>query len=110
MLSACLGSFNRRYRSARSSAAGIPLARITLSLNSVSRITLDISDLLLMSKEPEESSDRVVELVYSPFLERNDRVVSDLDAFRADGRATLRDVAVADAFRLDQFLDPVFGV
>src|SRR5258708_3771486 len=40
---------------------------------------------------------RVVELGHDPLLERDDRVVGDVDIFRADLAAALRDVAEAEA-------------
>ncbi len=46
---------------------------------------------------PEDPRDRIVELVDDPFLERNDRVVGDVDVFGADLGAALGDVAVADS-------------
>src|SRR5262245_59458972 len=46
------------------------------------------------SKQPRH---RIVETVDDPFLERNDRVVSDCDVLGTDLRAALRDVAIADA-------------
>ena len=53
---------------------------------------------------------RVVELVHHPLLERDDGVVRDRDVFRADLRAALRDVAVADAVLLLQVRHAVRGV
>src|SRR5262249_20659875 len=52
----------------------------------------------------------IEELVHHPLLQWNDGIVGDLDALRANLRATLGDVAVADSLRSPQFLDPVFGV
>src|SRR6185369_15091947 len=51
--------------------------------------------------------DRVVELVDDPFLERDDRVVGDLDVLRADLGAALGDVAVADAATVLEIPTPV---
>ena len=48
---------------------------------------------LLPSPEPPEW---IVELVHDAFLQRNDSVVCDMNAFRADLGATLGDIAVPD--------------
>src|SRR5215831_3146778 len=110
MLSAWVGSFKSRYRSARSSAAGIAKALRRLSLNSVSSV-LDISTpLCFCFKSPEETPDRVIEFVHHPFFERNDCVVCNFDAFRTDGGATLRDITVPDSLRFFQFLYTIFNV
>src|SRR5439155_21596136 len=50
----------------------------------------------LSSQLPPDHLDRVVILVGDPFLERDDRVVGDLDVLRADLGAALRDVAITD--------------
>ncbi len=49
-------------------------------------------------------------LVNHPFLQRNDRVVRDLNAFRANFCATFGDVAVADPLGPAQFVDPILRV
>ena len=56
--------------------------------------------MFLRLEHPEEPGDRIIELINHPFLERDDRVVGDLDVFRADHGAALGDVAVADALGL----------
>ena len=59
---------------------------------------------------PPDHLDRVVILVGDPFLERDDRVVGDLDVLRADLGAALGDVAVAEAEIILRDLPPVRGV
>src|SRR5262252_8767298 len=98
MLSACVGSFNNRYRSARSSAAGIAPVRRTLSVNSVSYVTLDIlrtPSLMRLAglastkpKDPKKFSNGVIELVNDALFKGNDRVIGDLDIFGTDRSTT----------------------
>src|SRR3954471_24840991 len=57
-----------------------------------------------------QPGDRVVGAVRHPLLERDDRVVGDVDAFRTYLRAALGDVAVADAGLLAEQLTAVVGV
>src|SRR5690348_13227264 len=50
----------------------------------------------------DQAKDRVVKLVHNAFLERNDGIVCDVNAFGTDLGATLSDVAEADAERFFQ--------
>src|SRR5690348_10320561 len=50
----------------------------------------------------DQAKNRVVKLVHNAFLEGNDGVVRDVNAFGADFRAAFRDVAEADAERFFQ--------
>src|SRR5207244_12202070 len=43
-------------------------------------------------------------------LQWNNAVVRDLNAFRANLRATFRDVAVADSLRVSQFFNAIFRI
>src|SRR5262245_39117734 len=52
--------------------------------------------LTLPEQLPKEPQHRIVEAVHHALLERDDRVVRDRDALRADFRAALRDVAEPD--------------
>src|SRR5438128_6086466 len=57
--------------------------------------------LLLLTAEPaQQPHDGIEELVGHPLLERDDRVVRDVDVLGADLGTTLRDVAEADAGRV----------
>src|SRR5262245_19234071 len=62
------------------------------------------------TKQLQEFPECIVKLVHYALLERNDRVVGDCDAFRANFRAALGDVAIAHALGLLEFRQPVFGV
>src|SRR5262249_58003927 len=53
---------------------------------------------------------RIVEAVHDALLERDDRVVRDVDAFRAHLAAALRDVAESDARRVLHEAHPVLAV
>src|SRR5579872_6684313 len=53
--------------------------------------------LTLQAEQPQQPGQRVVVFVDHAFLQRNDRVVGNRDAFGTDLRAALGDVAVADA-------------
>ena len=57
-----------------------------------------------------EPAQWVIKLINHPFLQWDDSIVGDLDAFRTNLCATLRDVAVADALRVPQFFDAIFGI
>ena len=67
-------------RSAAVGAGGLPVEPQTAQLN--------------IRNKPAE---RIVELIHHALLQRNDRVVGDLDFFRTHLGAALGDVAVADA-------------
>ncbi len=47
-------------------------------------------------KEIQYLLERVVKFIYQPFFERDDSIVCNCDIFRADVRAALGDIAVAD--------------
>src|SRR2546426_6338195 len=51
--------------------------------------------------------DGIVVAIGDPLLERDDRVIGDLDVLRADLGAALRDVAVADAAVVLEELEPI---
>src|SRR5947209_4362805 len=53
---------------------------------------------------------RIEELVHYAFLQRNDRIVGNLNIFGANLSAAFRNVAVPDTLRLPQLLNPVFGI
>ena len=52
----------------------------------------------------------IVESVHHPLLQGNDRIVGNLNALRTNFRAALRNIAVTDALRVSQFINPVFSV
>src|SRR5690242_8888746 len=99
MLSASAGSLSRRYRSALASARG------TASGDSVFS-----SNMVTSAKYSQQLRHGIVQLVDDALLERDDGVVGDRDAFRADLRAAFRDIAVADAVHLLQIARPMFLV
>src|SRR5690606_34276392 len=72
---------------------------------------LRLRRLLLQLVPPEdraaEPDQRIEPPVDDPLLHRNDRVIGDFNAFRADLGAALGDVAVADALGVAGVLDPV---
>jgi len=74
------------------------------------RITILGSRFTFLLHPSPEPTQWIVKLIHHPFLQRNDSVVRDLDAFRANLRATLRDVAIANALRVSQFFDAILGV
>src|SRR5205814_1003770 len=57
-----------------------------------------------------EPTERIVKLVYHTFLQRNDSVIGNLNAFRTNFRATLRDVAVANALSVAQLIYAILGI
>src|SRR5258706_7907560 len=59
------------------------------------------------AEPPPGPLERILELVRDALLERDDRVVGDLDVLRADLGAALRDVAVPDPAGVLQVLAPV---
>src|SRR6266566_8192628 len=61
-------------------------------------------------EKPRQLAQRIVELIDDALFQRNDSVIGDRDALRANFSATLGDVAVTDAVGALQFLQPVFGV
>src|SRR2546429_280541 len=48
-------------------------------------------------KQPEQFRERIVIAIDNPFLERNDRVVGNLNVLRADFGATLGNVAITES-------------
>src|SRR5450756_1747915 len=64
----------------------------------------------MLPKHAEELCQGVKELVDYSLLQRNDRIVRDSDAFRADLGAALGDVAQADAIGFAQARDAILGV
>src|SRR6266436_4433664 len=61
-------------------------------------------------EKPRQLAQRIVELIDDALFQRDDSVIGDRDALRANFGATLGDVAVADAVGALQFLQPIFGV
>src|SRR5438045_4088666 len=125
MLSASPGSFSRRYRSAFTSAAGTasfdsgfsgyidpptlpagtPAPRLAQSVPLALRCSLHF--VRSRPKHSQQPRERIVEPVDHSLFQRNDRIVGDRDVFRADFRAALGDVAVADAVLLAKLRDAV---
>src|SRR5438874_1947086 len=64
----------------------------------------------LLSFPPPNPSQRVVIIIHYTFLQRNNAIVRDLDFFRTNLRAALRNVAVADPVGFAQFFDSIFGI
>src|SRR5690242_7306850 len=93
MLSASAGWLSSRYRSAFRRAASMPSGWMRFSAYS-----MDGSARAVPSREPPPRTPHgVVEVVHHALLERDDRVVGDVDRLGADLGAALGDVAVADA-------------
>src|SRR5205085_4589754 len=55
-------------------------------------------------------SERIVKFIHDSFLQWNDSVVSDLNAFRANFGAAFCDIAVADPLSVSQFFQSIFGI
>src|SRR5436190_24355112 len=55
-------------------------------------------------------SQRTIKFLHHPFFQRNDSVVGDLNAFRANLGAAFRAVAVAESVSVSQFLQSLPGV
>src|SRR5436305_8334918 len=108
MLSASRASFNRRYRCAFSSAAG--MASLARGLSSYIAGLLRCGYFRLLPKDAQQPLQRIVEFVDHPLLERDDGIIGDGDRLRTDLGAALSDVAVADAVRLAQVGEAVLGV
>src|SRR5438876_3199894 len=75
-----------------------------------SRITILGSRFTFPFHPSPEPTERIIKLIHHPLLQRNDSVISDLDAFRTNFRATLGDVAVPNTLGVPQFLDAIFGI
>lgn len=69
-----------------------------------------ISRSLFWLEHPEESRHRIIKLIDDAFLHRDNCVVGDADVFRANFRAALGDVAIADAVVVLQIRDAIFGI
>src|SRR5688572_15793692 len=93
MLSASAGSLSSRYRSALAMARATVSGERVLSSNSMRTSGL-------RAKHAQELHNRVVQTVDDALFQRDDRVVGNRDALRADLRAAFRDVAIADAMRI----------
>ena len=65
---------------------------------------------LLGAEDTEQAGQRIVEPIDDALLQGDDRVVGNRDLLRADLRAALRDVAVADAEGVRQVVRPILGV
>src|SRR6476469_6916149 len=57
-----------------------------------------------------DPAQRIVMIIYDPFLQRNNSVVGNVNILGANLRATLRDVAVTNPVRGSQLLEPILGV
>src|SRR5690349_8848977 len=57
-----------------------------------------------------EPSKWIEEFIHNSFLQWNDSVVRNLNAFGANLRATLGDVAVTDSISIPQFLEPILRI
>src|SRR5688572_11545943 len=75
ILSASPGSFSNRYRIAFSRAAGT--ASLESGLSSINGSSFP-------PKLSQEFAERIIEFIHHPFFQRNDRVVGNGDALRAD--------------------------
>ncbi len=53
---------------------------------------------------------RIVKVVHYAFLQRNNSVIGDLNAFGANLCATFCDIAVTDPLRISQFLNAILGI
>src|SRR6266849_9488595 len=62
------------------------------------------------AEDAEQPPQWIVDLVHHPLLEGDDGVVGDGDAFRANARAALRDVAKPHSLRLPHLADAVLHV
>src|SRR6185369_11299184 len=107
MLSACSGSFSKRYRSAFANAAGSAACEMRLSSTPMAPPPRSC---LLPSEHPEQPLHRIIEPVDHALLHRNDRVVGDVNVLGAHVRAALRDVAQPDAAFFPQMLQPIIRV
>src|SRR4030095_1463305 len=64
----------------------------------------------LFLQPPPEPTKRIVKFIHYTFLERDDSVVGDLNAFRTHFCAALRDVAVTDSLCGSQFVHPILSI
>lgn len=62
------------------------------------------------TKHPKQLRERIEELIYDALFQRNNGVVGDVDTFRTDFCAAFGNIAEADALRLAQVREPVFGI
>lgn len=62
------------------------------------------------TKHPKQLRERVEELIYDALFQRNNGVVGDVDTFRTDFCTAFGNIAEADALRLAQVREPVFGI
>src|SRR5207247_8661251 len=53
---------------------------------------------------------RIVKVVHYAFLQRDNSVIGDLNAFGANLRATFCDIAIADPLLVSQFIDTILGI
>src|SRR5258707_1347355 len=105
--SASSGSFTYRYNSAFAIASGIPDFEMVFSFRSRPiRAPCERLRLRRSSDFADNPHQRIVELVHYAFLQRNDRVVRNVDVLRTNLRATFRDVAKPDAQLILQQLRP----
>ena len=64
----------------------------------------------LLPEHPQQPRHRIVVPADDSFLQRDDRVIGDVDMLRADVRAVLRDVAVPDTVMVFQRRNPIRGI
>src|SRR5438105_3872031 len=61
-------------------------------------------------EQPEQAGERIKKLIHYALFQRNDSIIGNRDAFRTNFGAAFGDVAVTDAMRLLQLLQPLFRV
>src|ERR1700730_10015871 len=76
-------------------ASAIPAVEMRLS--SYSMAFSSRLDVLSAANLADKHEQRIVKLIHHPLLQRNDGIVGDVDIFRADLGAALRDVTEANA-------------
>src|SRR5579884_2415374 len=103
MLSAMSGSLSKRYLSALASACGMLSRDIGFSWNSIFASLRSIR----RAEHTEQFRDRVEEAIHHPLLQRNNRIIGDRDALRADFGAAFGDVAEPDHEIAPQLRDAV---
>src|SRR6266446_9273326 len=78
-------------------ASGIPACEMVFSLNSNGNLLLPVSPILFGPSDfPHQHEHGIIEFVDYAFLQRNDRVVGDVNLFGTDFCAAFRNVAQTD--------------
>src|SRR5271167_899671 len=78
-------------------ASGIPAFEIVFSLNSMEPPLASARFFFRSSNFPNQHEHGIIKFVDHTLLQRNDRIVRDVDLLRTHFRAALGDVAKADA-------------